>query len=150
MKRILTIWFAAVAMALLGGCTHNDLYEDMPAEIQSFISQYYPGSALASFTSSASSYTVIIKDGPTISFGSDCRWTRVNGNGSTLPQVLMFNDLPPELYSYLQETENTGRVFGVSRTANVYTVELLTDTLTYDISTGEITGQHTSPTGGGQ
>lgn len=150
MKRMLTIWLAAVAMAMLSGCTNNNLYEDMPAEIQSFISQYYSGSALASFTSSANSYTVIIKDGPTISFGSDYRWTRVDGNGSTLSQVLMFNDLPPELYSYLQETENTDSVFCVSRTAKVYTVELLTDTLTYDISTGEITGHHTSPTGDGQ
>lgn len=144
---MLTIWLAAVAMAMLSGCTHSDLYEDMPAEIQSFISQYYPGSALSGFTSSGSSYTVIIKDGPTISFDSDCRWTRVDGNGSTLPQVLMFNDLPPELYSYLQETENTGHVFCVSRTSKTYTVELLTDTLTYDISTGQIAGHATSPTG---
>lgn len=150
MKRMLTIWLAAVAVAMLSGCSNNNLYEDMPAEIQSFISQYFPGSALESFTSSTSSYTVIIKDGPTISFGSDCRWTRVDGNGSPLPQVLMFNDLPPELYSYLQETETTNSVFCVSRTAKVYTVELLTETVTYDISTGEITGHHTSPTGDGQ
>lgn len=150
MKRMLTIWLAAVAVAMLSGCSNNNLYEDMPAEIQSFISQYFPGSVLESFTSSTSSYTVIIKDGPTISFGSDCRWTRVDGNGSPLPQVLMFNDLPPELYSYLQETETTNSVFCVSRTAKVYTVELLTETVTYDISTGEITGHHTSPTGDGQ
>lgn len=147
---MLTIWLAAVAMAMLSGCSNNDLYEDMPAEIQSFISQYYPNSALASFTSSASTYTVIIKDGPTISFGSDYRWTRVDGNGSTLPQVLLFNDLPPELYAYLQETENTNSVFCVSRTAKEYTVELLTEKLTYEIATGQITGEHTSPTGGGQ
>lgn len=150
MKRMLTIWLAAVAMAMLSGCTNNNLYEDMPAEIQSFISQYYPGSALASFASSGSSYTVIIKDGPTISFGSDYRWTRVDGNGSTLPQVLMFNDLPPELYSYLQETENTNDVFCASRTAKTYTIELLAETLTYDISTGEISGHPTSPTGDAQ
>lgn len=126
---------------MLAGCSSNDLYEDMPREIQSFVSQYYPNSQLESFTSTETTFTVVLKNGSTMVFGADRQWIKVDGNGSVLPQVLLFNDLPPALYSYLQETENTDSVFCITRNATAYTVKLLTRLLTYDISTGDITGQ---------
>ena len=138
--RHLWIWFL-LPLAFLAGCSSNDLYEDMPREIQSFVSQYYPNSQLERFTSSEATYTVILKNGPTMVFDSDCQWTKVDGNGSVLPQVLLFNDLPPALFSYLQETENTDSVFCITRDSAAYTVKLLTRLLTYDIATGDITGQ---------
>ncbi|MCC8113223.1 MAG: PepSY-like domain-containing protein [Bacteroidales bacterium] len=110
----------------------------MPREIQSFISQYYPNTQLYSFTYTDTSYTVILKNGPTIVFDNNCKWTSINGNGSPLPQTLLFDDFPPILYNYLQETETTDQVFSVTRNSTKYVVELLNTTLTYVIATGEL------------
>ncbi|MCC8119062.1 MAG: PepSY-like domain-containing protein [Bacteroidales bacterium] len=139
MKHI-TYIFIALLMGMTWACSSNDAYDDMPQEIQNFISQYYPNSQLESFTSSDSGYVAILKNGPTMTFGLNCKWTQINGNGSVLPQVLLFNDLPPDLYNYLQETEQTNSVFKLTRTSTTYTVELLQYTISYDISSGKITG----------
>lgn len=130
-----------IPLSFIAGCSANDLYEDMPGEIQSFVSQYYPNSQLENFTSSETTFTVTLKNGPTMVFDSDYQWIKVDGNGSVLPQVLLFNDLPPALYNYLQETEDTNSVFCLTRNSTTYTAKLLDDLLTYDIATGDITGQ---------
>ncbi len=140
MKRYFYILFIALLTGVVGACSSNDAYDEMPREIQTFISQYYPNSQLESFTSSDSGYVAIIKNGPTMTFGLNYKWIQINGNGSVLPQVLLFNDFPPDLYKYLQETENTNSVFKVTRTSTTYTVELLDYKIYYDISTGKITG----------
>lgn len=57
-----------------------------------------------------------------------------------LPQVLLFDQLPPALYKYLEETENLGNVFSLERNRSTYTVVLLDETLSYDIATQQITG----------
>lgn len=141
MKRLVYI-FIGVMVVFFTGCSSNNLYDDMPGEIQKFISQYYPNSALESFTSSENSYTVIIKNGPTMTFDEQYRWVQVNGNGMPLPQVFLFNDFPPSLYEYLQESENTNDVFKVSRNKIAYTVQLMSETLTYTIANGEIRGSN--------
>lgn len=133
---LLLLIFLSVTMC--GGCSSNDLYGEMPREIQSFISQYYPNTQLYSFTYTDTSYTVILKNGPTIVFDNNCKWTSINGNGSPLPQTLLFDDFPPILYNYLQETETTDQVFSVTRNSTKYVVELLNTTLTYVIATGEL------------
>lgn len=140
MKRLSYIFIAL--MAFLGfACSSNDAYDDMPETIQKFISQYYPNQVLESFTSSDSGYVAQLKNSATITFGLNYQWTQINGNGVVLPQVLLFNDFPPDLYNYLQETENTNNVYKASRNSIEYVVELLDYTLTYTISTGDITGK---------
>lgn len=139
-KFILVVMLSIVSAAFFYGCSSNSLYEDMPNEIQKFISQYYPNSELESFTSSENGYTVTIKNGATLNFGTNYKWVRINGNGHVLPQVLLFNDFPPELYSYLQATDNTNSVYMVTRNSKTYTVQLFDNSITYDISTGKITG----------
>lgn len=143
MNKIITSIFVFVAMVLCS-CSHSDLYDGMPRKIQTFISQYYPNSQLESFTTTDTSYNVVVKDGPSIVFDANCNWTYINGNGGQLPQVLMFNDLPPRLYSYLEETEDTKNVYEMTRTSKEYTLVLLGYTLHYDIATGEITGDDES------
>jgi hypothetical protein len=59
-----------------------------------------------------------------------------------LPQVLLFDRLPPSLYSYLEETENLGNVFSIERDRTTYTVVLLNETLSYDVATEQITGSN--------
>lgn len=135
----LTYIFIALLLSITYACSSNDLYDDMPRAIQSFISQYYPNSQLENVTSTDSGYVVEVKNGATIKFGLNYKWTEVNGNGNVLPSVLLFNDFPPDLYDYLQETENTNSVYKVIRNSTTYTVELLNMTLYYDIASGEIT-----------
>lgn len=143
-NNIFRSFFAMLALILFS-CSHSDLYDGMPRQIQSFISQYFPNSQLSNFTDTDTSYNVIIKDGPSISFDTNYNWIFINGNGSQLPQVLMFNDLPPKLYSYLEETEDTKNVYEASRNSKEYTLTLLDYTLHYDIATGEITGGVETP-----
>ena len=139
MKHILKyIW--VILAVILTNCSNGNLYDEMPSEIQTFISQYFPNAPLESFTSSDNTYTVTLKSSATLTFDSDCKWIKLNGNGSTLPQVLLFDDFPPALYEYLQETENTNNVYVAARNPKIYTVELHDYTITYDIATGEITG----------
>ena len=140
-----TIYIALAAMAAAVAACSNDVYDDMPRQIQSFVAQYYPNSELASFTSTDSTYTAIIKNGPTMVFASNGRWISVNGNGSTLPQIFLYNELPSRLYGYLEETENTGNTFIAARNPRVYTITLLDSRLTYAIASGEITGEEISP-----
>lgn len=106
------------------------------------MAQYYPSSTLASFSSTNAGYIVIIKNGPTMMFDTDCQWTKIDGDGSTLPSNFLYNNLPATLYDYLEETENTTQVFGVTRNSKEYVVSLLKDTLTYDIETEKITGKN--------
>ena len=121
-------------------CSKNDLYDDVPTEINQFISRYYPNSALASFSTTSTGYVAVIKDGPGITFGKDNKWTSIDGYGSPIPQIFLFDELPPSIYAYLQETENLDSVFIISRDKKQYKLQLLDSTLTYDIATGDLTG----------
>lgn len=141
MTRFLSLMFLSMMLALsVQSCSKNELYDDMPQAISSFISQYYPNSALASFSSTSSGYTAVIKDGPGITFAKDCSWTAIDGYGSTIPQVFLFNELPPAVFAYLQETENVDSVFAIKRDSKEYTLKLLSSSLTYDIATGQLSG----------
>lgn len=73
-----------------------------------------------------------------MTFGPDQEWEAINGYGERLPQVLMFDQLPPALFAYLQETENMNDVFAMERDAGIYTVTVLNSTITYDSKTDTI------------
>lgn len=144
MKRIIPILLSIMAFVAYGCSDNEEVYKEIPQEITSFISQYYPNGAVESFATSDNQYRVVLKDGPTLVFNKACLWQMVNGNGSVIVQNFLFNELPPELYAYLQETENLGQVFSVSRTSTDYTVVLLQYTINYNVETGKITGDEAS------
>ncbi len=141
MKRIFTLLLGIMALAL-GACSSNDeVYNNMPQDITIFIAKYYPNTKVDSFTETDARYRLVLNDGPTIVFDKTCEWESVNGNGSVIVQNFLFDELPPELYEYLQNIESLNQVFSVSRDSKDYTVALLNQTLTYNISSGEITGK---------
>lgn len=136
---------AALAMILLSmptACDHSDLWNELPGEVTDFINQYFPNSELQSVSTAGGVYHVRIDDGPGLTFDSDKQWTDINGYGMPIPQVLLFDQLPPQLYSYLQETENLNSVFSISRDKDIYTLSLLDSTLTYNAKTGEMRGSN--------
>ncbi|MDE5594983.1 MAG: hypothetical protein K2I89_05360 [Muribaculaceae bacterium] len=136
-----TIILAVTAVTgTLSGCKDNDLWGDLPSEISQFITQYFPSSDIDSFSESSNTYHVRLKDGPGMTFNKNYDWETINGYGMPLPEVLLFDQLPPALYSYLEETSNLGSVFSMERDKASYTIVLLDTTLHYDIETEEITG----------
>ena len=132
--------FGIILAALaFNSCNDSDDYSGIPSEITEFLVHYYPNTAVESFSHSGTVYHVILKNGPGFTFNYDCEWTDMEGYGMPFPQVIMFDELPDALYRYLEETENTGSVFAVSRDASHYTVDLLNSTLTYSTDSGKIT-----------
>lgn len=140
MKHLTSILISILSLIALGCSNNDDLYNEMPRAIESFVAQYYPNSQLSSFTHNGDRYRLVIKDGPTMVFDNEYQWILLNGNGSPLPGNFLFNELPPEVYSYLQETENLNDVFSVERDSPDYTVMLLDYTIHYDTATGHLTG----------
>ena len=140
MKRLLNILVLFLAVTLTG-CHDNDIYNEMPQEIELFTDRYFPDVAVSDFTHSGDTYHLTLRNGPGITFGPapDYSWIAVNGYGSTLPAVFMFDQLPPELYVYLQENQVTDGVYAVERDTVTYRLTLLDNTITYTIADQHIT-----------
>ena len=135
--------FVTLFVTLLTGCHYDDddYYDRLPWEIQKFIIQYYPNPTVDAVTESTDGWYVGLKSGPGFNFDTACQWTDVNGYGTTLPVVFVFDQFPEKLYDYLEETENTDNVFAVSRTPKEYRVRLLKSYLTYTINTETVTSE---------
>lgn len=145
MSRLISAILVALVLGFSQtGCQHAELWNQLPANISSFITQYFPSSELESVTHSAANYHVRIANGPGMTFGSDGAWIDIDGYGMPLPQVLLFDQLPPRMYEYLQETEQLNSVFALTREDGVYTATLMNSTLTYDVETGMLKGSDPS------
>ena len=76
-----------------GGCSHRDLWDDVPGPVAEFLNQYFPYSELQSVTESGSNYHISIDDGPGLTFDYTYSWIAIDGYGMPLPQVLLFDQL---------------------------------------------------------
>lgn len=136
--------FNLVLMSLLGllivmGACSNDAYDELPGTVSSFIAQYFPGLKVKSYSQlKDDSQIVQLSGGPTLKFDADNQWTEIDGNGSMLPQVLMYDQLPTQLYDYLQSTEQQSDVAAVKRDRYYYKLTMTDTVITYEISTGDI------------
>ncbi len=140
LKMTVMIIFTAVVLTGVSACKNSELWDEMPSAASSFITQYFPMSELSSVSKNSTGYHVRIDNGPGLTFDSEGKWEAVDGYGMPLPQVMLFNELPPKFYAYLQEAEELNGVFAISRTTRIYTATLLKQTLTYEINTETITG----------
>lgn len=125
---------------LPSGCSHVELWNELSPGAAGFITEYYPSSELVSVTKSGGTIHVRIDNGPGLTFTDDGEWISVDGYGLPLPQVMLFDQLPPRMYAYLQETEQLNDVFRMSRDKEIYTVSLLKSDLTYNTDTGQLEG----------
>ncbi len=132
------LMMAVTPMLAIVSCQTNRLWDELPLDISRFINEYFPNGAIDSYSSTPTSYHVRISDGPGLTFGQNYQWEEINGYGMPLSGVLLFDQLPPHLYKYLEETSNLDQVFVMERTSRIYTIVLLDSTLTYDISTQAI------------
>lgn len=134
----------SIALFTLTSCNNSELWEDLPYQVTKFINAYFPNSELQSVSTAGGGYHIRIDNGPGLSFDSDEQWVSVDGYGMPLPQVLLFDQLPPAVYNYLQETTQLNSVFSISRDAGRYTISLLNSDIYYDTATDTLTG--TDPT----
>lgn len=139
MKKLISILFVLVALC---GCQSSDKFKELPEPIMKFVSQYWPNPAIASYTQpTATTYEVVIKNSASLWFDSDYSWTKIDGNGLPLPEVLLYNVLPEKVYQYLDSGSLTGEVFVIERTPREYNLTLLNTYVTYDIGSRTLT-QH--------
>lgn len=127
------------AIISFGACS-SDALEDTPSAVSKFIVQYFPGQRVKSYTETADGgHIAVLVNSATILFDDENRWVEIDGEGSTLPEVLLYDQLPPALYSYLQATGQTSGVYAVSRDNFYYKLTMLDTVITYTISSGAIT-----------
>ena len=140
LKRYIGGILLVVMVAILSGCSDDVKYNELPSEIQEFVARYFPNTGIDTFKETSSVYHVKLKSSVGITFGLDYSWEAVSGYGATLPQVFLYDQLPPVLFNYLQETEQLNAVYAVERVPRLYTVTLFDNTLTYDTVNGAIHG----------
>lgn len=121
------------------GCS-SEAWDEMPDRAQRFVSQYFPGVEASSTSVGADGqYTVTLRNSATIVFTELGVWLSIDGNGTTLPDNLLYNELPTALYSYLQEMEVTADgVYTLRRDDTAYLVGLLDSSVAYDIASGKV------------
>ncbi len=129
---------SALMLILFYSCS-DTIWDDLPSQVSDFISRYYPGQTISSEEWRGDVYHVKMKSGETMAFDKNLSWLSINGYGATLPQMFLFDELPPALYEYLQSTESLASVYRVERDSHEYLVELLNSTVIYNIKNGSIT-----------
>lgn len=126
-------------LTIFQGCSDNTELDRQPDAVQKLIEQYYPGIGVSSSGWQDNVYSVKLRSGVIINFSDTYNWISINGVGSTIPSVFLFDQIPPAFYEYLQETENINQVYRISRDNEEYTAVLLNDTAIYNINDGTIT-----------
>ncbi|MDE6276948.1 MAG: hypothetical protein K2M06_02460 [Muribaculaceae bacterium] len=137
------IFFRGLILAVLslvaGGCTGADMWDSVPANIKTFIDYYYPNSELAEYSKDKSGSIVVeLKDGPGFTFDRSGIWSDISGNGLPIKEILIYDQTPEPLYTYLEGIEAASGVFEMSRDAKEYHLTLLDSSLTYSIDTGAV------------
>lgn len=128
-----------VILAPLVGCSNSNDQNQIPQPIVEFCSEYYPLQSVENFGFNGTVYHIRLENGAGLSFNSSYNWIAVNGYGEVLPEMFLFDNLPPTMYQYLQEMSLTGSVYAVTRDKSMYNVSLSDSSVTYDIATGHIT-----------
>lgn len=136
-RNTITFLVLLVTIVMMGACGNN-AWDELPSPIVKFVSEYFPYGEVASYVETDKGSTVKIRNGAELTFDNDYNWTKVNGRGSTLPQQFVYDQLPRELYDYLEAIETDEGIYCVTRTGQIIIVELLDSKVEYDGTTGTI------------
>ncbi|MDE6384401.1 MAG: PepSY-like domain-containing protein [Paramuribaculum sp.] len=126
-----------ITIVMMGACGNN-AWDELPSPIAKFVSEYFPYGEVASYVVTDKGSTVKIRNGAELTFDTDYNWTKVNGRGATLPQQFIYDQLPSELYDYLEAIETDEGIYCVTRDGQIIVVELLDSKVEYDGTTGTI------------
>ncbi len=141
MKLILKLICLLIIPAFYALCScASDAIDETPQSIASFITQYFPNQRVESYTPVGDgNHEVKLANSATLVFDKENRWIEIDGEGMTLPEVLLYDQLPPALFSYLQASEQQREVYAVKRDFLYYKLTMTNTVLTYTISSGTIT-----------
>lgn len=143
MKALYRSFILLISIMPLTGCSSSE-WEDLPDPIAHFVAQYFPEEGVADYGETGNVYYVKLRGSAALSFDSNFAWISVDGEGSTLPQVLLFDQLPPALYEYIQENSSLTSVYKISRNTRDYHVTLSDTYLTYNISNKTVSEEYPS------
>ena len=138
-------WLASIALIFsVGSCATSSSEESWGdaktgAYISKFMSDYFPARAYTTAELSPESCIIRVKNGPSVTFNPAGKWTSVVGYGATLPQIFLFDQLPPDLYEYIQGLDAVDKVYSVVVDSGQYSVIMLDTSVVYDGATGAIT-----------
>lgn len=138
MRKIFLLMAIAGLMVAVGAC-ESTAWNELPADISTFVQRYFPSADVASYNTLSSGSVVQIRNGATITFNSNNAWTDVNGNGNVLPAMFITDELPESLVDYLEESEAISKVYRVTRDATICTVELHDTSVQYNYNTDKVT-----------
>lgn len=132
---------STLAILLLLIACSSSVWDELPSQISTFISTYYPMSGISKFSETDDQYQVTIKNGATIVFDSNYEWVSINGNGVPLPEIFVTNKLPQKLVTYLTELEETTQVYAAQNDPRTVILTMLNYKISYIKETGEISQQ---------
>ncbi len=124
-------------VTLLTACG-EDVWGEIPSTITNFVTKYFPNTGISSYSEKGGNYFVQVQNSASLQFDTNYDWTVINGNGSPLPEVLIYDQLPQDAYNYLEETEQTSQVYELNRNEKTYTIKLYNSLLEYDITSHTI------------
>lgn len=136
-RNTITFVVLIITIVMMGACGNN-VWDELPSPIVKFVSEYFPYGEVASYVETDKGSTVKIRNGAELTFDTDYNWTKVDGRGSTLPQQFIYDQLPRELYDYLEAIETDEGIYCVTRDGEIIIVELLDSKVEYDGATGTI------------
>lgn len=139
MKAKNLIYVLLLSLLIITGACSSTAWDEMPRPVADFTARYFPGQAVKSYDETGNGCRVTIRNGASIDFDKNYLWTVIDGNGNRLPQMLIYDQMPPALFQYLSETHADRDVYKVERTADTYIVTLADTYLTYDVSTARVT-----------
>ncbi|MDE7473060.1 MAG: hypothetical protein K2M68_05680 [Muribaculaceae bacterium] len=143
MKKHITRFLIFLSVILgTTACESND-WADVPSPVASFLHEYFPLQNVSECNHTEDGYHVKLHNSVAITFDRDYSWTSVNGYGNTLPEMFLFDQLPPAMYAYLQDLSLTRQVYSVTRDKFDYKVALLDYSVTYSIDRGTVTPDNT-------
>lgn len=139
MKRLLFTLGILLAVVLTPSCSDKGVdINDLPEAVAAFVTKYYPGVAIDRYSNSTQSCTVVLRDSATLKFDGKRQWTIIDGNGATLSQMLVYDQTPENLYTYLEEIGATDGVYKMERAKGKYGIWLYDSYFEFDVATGKI------------
>ena len=140
LQHLLHMILAPLLVVIVGisSCGEN-VWDEVPAPITSFLNQYFPNVGISSYSESNNNYYIELRNDASMSFDVNSDWIVIDGNGSPLPSDLVLDQFPAPLYEYLESIEAAGSVYKVSRTNSIYNVTLFDALIDYDIMTQTVT-----------
>lgn len=128
----------AFIMPTLTYCSDENDIEALPGKIQRFVSKYYPEISVENYTFTNGVYGVGLHNSAYLTFDSSMAWTSVDGRGSTLPQMFLFDEMPEAVYQFLESTDALGLVYSATRTSAGFSLHLQNQDIEYDSASGTV------------